>query len=162
MFSFLSKNNRTRAILVSFAATAAFNTIAGLLTLAYVNGTTIIETNQSSLLLLRYFGAGAILVHVVEIGLAYPLAYLVSKLISSKRRLFNSKRIYLYSFALMVFLLPVAAFIDMLNDVLVVLWSSNLVVGSEGLGTVAFVAASVVAAFLTMKGWTMPPTKPEL
>ncbi len=148
--------NRTDAILVSFFVTVSLNAFAGAITLAYANGTTIVETNPSSIALLRDFGAFAILVHAVEIAFAYPLAYIVSRLISSKRRLFSAKRIYLFAFAMLVTLLPVGAFVDLLSDALVVGFTSDALVGTQNIVGAALSVSVVVAAILTRRRWTLP------
>ena len=147
--------NRRNALLVSLVLTLSFNILAGIITLAYRNGITIVETNPYSRYLLTDFGAGALVVRAVEIASLYPLAYLLTRAISSQSRLFSAKRIYLFTFSFMIGLLPAAAFGDLLGDVMVVSLGSDLLSGFErillfGLGlSIPFAAAQV------LRGWTL-------
>jgi hypothetical protein len=147
---------RSIALVLSFALTIALNVLAGILTILAVNGSTIIETNPLSLALLQQLGSGTLLVHAVEIAGLYPTAYLLSRAISSGRSLFkDAKRIYLFTFALLIAVLPAGAFVDLLSDVLVVFWAFNVLVGPGRIVLVALVVAISFAAIQVSHGWTL-------
>jgi len=129
--------------------------LAGLLTIVYANGTTIVETNPLSGALLEEFGLGTLLLHVVLIALVYPLALLVSMTISSTNRFFSSKRILLFAFALMIAILPIGALVDLSSDVLVISLASDILVGPEKTVAVALVCAIPFAFFEVRRGWTI-------
>ncbi len=147
--------DRRDAILLSLSATVILNTLAGILTMAYANGTTIVETNPLSGALLETFGPGTLLVHAILIALVYPLIYMVSRTISSTHRLFRSKRILLFAFALMVAVLPMGALVDLSSDLLVVSLGSDILVGSQKIVLVALVCAIPFALLQVRRGWTL-------
>lgn len=152
--------NRTRASLASLTLTIALNMTAGILTLAYVNGTTIVETNRYSAILLQEIGAGTLVVHAAEIAVLYLLAYLMSRAISSKRRLFSAfhaRPIYLFAFCLLIAVLPAGAFFDLLSDVLVVLWTLNILVGPTRVVTLSLACAIPFALVQTKRKWSLLP-----
>ena len=148
--------NRFRALLCSLVLTVAFNILAGLVTLAYANGSTIVETNPSNGYLLGELGAAALLVRAVEIAALYVLAYLLSRIISSGYRVLSAKRIYLFAFTLVVVLLPAAALADLLGDVLVVAFTSDLLAGAPRILAIGLAAAIPVAAIQVALGWSLP------
>ncbi|MGP8124942.1 MAG: hypothetical protein ACLQEQ_03620 [Nitrososphaerales archaeon] len=147
--------DRRDAILLSLSATVILNALAGILTMIYANGTTIVETNPLSGVLLETFGPGTLLVHAILIALVYPLIYMVSRTISSTHRLFRSKRILLFAFALMVAVLPMGALVDLSSDLLVVSLGSDILVGSQKIVLVALVCAIPFALLQVRRGWTL-------
>ena len=151
--------NRTRAALASLILTVVLNMMAGILTLAYVNGTTIVETNRYTVILLQEIGAGTLLVHIAEIAVIYPLAYLVSRAITSERRLFSAfhaRPIYLFTFCLLIAILPAGAFVDLLSDVLVILWTLDILVGPARIVVFSLACAIPFAFFQTKRKWSLP------
>lgn len=110
------KLDRRKALLLSLTVTVIVNMLAGVLTIIYVNGITIVETNPLSSTLLGEFGPGALPLHAILIAFVYSLAYLVSRIISSTHWLFKSKGILLFAFSLMIAVLPAGAFVDLLTD----------------------------------------------
>jgi hypothetical protein len=149
--------NRTRAILYSLILAVVLNTLAGLVTIVYANGSTIVEMNPSSDYLLGLLGVAGILVRAVEIASLYSLAYLLSLALSSARRILSSKRIYLFSFAFLISILPAASFADLLNDVLVVSFASDLLAGILRIFAFGLVVSLTFAGVQTARGWTLPP-----
>jgi len=147
--------NRLRALLCSLVLTVLLNVLAGLVTLAYANGSTIVETNPSNGLLLSELGAAALLVRAFEIAALYVLAYLLSRIISSGYRILSAKRIYLFAFTLLIVLLPVAALADFLGDVLVVAFASDLLSGTPRILAIGLAAAVPVAAVQVARGWSL-------
>lgn len=147
--------NRTSAIIYSLVLAVTLNTLAGVITLVYANGSTIVEMNPSSDYLLGLLGVAGILVRGVEIASLYSLAHLLSLAIASKRRILSSKRIYLFSFSFLISILPAASFADFLNDVFVVSAASNLLAGIVRIFTVALVVSLVFAGVQTARGWTL-------
>ncbi len=137
------------------------NLLAGVLTLAFVNGTTIVETNPYSRLLLQDIGAATLLVHVVEIAVLYPLALLVSRAIDSTNPLLKSKRIYLLTFSLLVSILPAGASIDLLSDILVVTLGTDVLAGPQRIVLLAFLFASGFASVQVARKWTLGSQKLE-
>ena len=152
--------NRTRAIIYSLILAVVLNMLAGLITVAYANGSTIIETNPSSDYILGLLGVAGILVRGVEIASLYSLAYLLSRAIASGRRILSSKRIYLFSFSFLISILPAASFADFLNDVLVVSVGSDLLAGVSRIFTFGLAVSLVFAGSQTARGWTLP-TSPQ-
>jgi hypothetical protein len=130
--------------------------LAGFITVAYVNGTTIFEMNPSSDYLLGLLGVAGILVRGIEIASLYSLAYLLSLAIASKRRILSSKRIYLFSFSFLISILPAASFADFLNDLLVVSAGSDLFAGIVRIFSFGLVVSLVFAGIQTTRGWTLP------
>lgn len=141
--------------MISLIATAAANVLAGVLTLAFVNGTTIVETNPYSSVLLHEIGAATLLVHIVEIAVLYPLALLVSRAIASTNPLLKSKRIYLFTFSLLVSVLPAGASIDLLSDVLVVTSGTDALAGPRRIVLLALLFASAFATIQVERKWTL-------
>ena len=131
------------------------NTLAGVLTIMYVNGTTIVETNPLSGTLLEEFGPSTLLLHANLIALVYPLAYLVSRTVSSTHWLFRSKRILLFAFSLMVAVLPVGALVDLTSDVLVVSLASDTLAGPQKTVAVALICAVPFALLQVKRRWTL-------
>ena len=131
--------------------------LAGVITIVYANGSTIVETNPSSDYLLGLLGAAGVLVRGIEIASLYSLAYLLSLAIESKRPILSSKRIYLFSFSFLVSILPAASFADFLNDVLVVSVSSDLLAGIVKIFGFGLVVSLVFAGIQTARGWTLSP-----
>lgn len=131
------------------------NMLAGILTIVYMNGTTIVETNPLSGALLEEFGPSTLLLHATLIALVYPLAYLVSRTISSTHWVFRSKRILLSTFSLMVAFLPMGAFVDFSSDVLVVSLASDILAGPQKAVTVALVCAIPFALLQVKRRWTL-------
>jgi len=150
--------SRPTAILYSLILAVLLNMLAGVVTVVYANGSSIVETNPSSGYLLGLLGVGGIFVRSLEIATLYSLAYLLSLAVSSKRSILNSKRIYLFSFALLISIIPVASFADLLNDVLVVALSSDLLAGAVRIYAIGLVASLGFAGFQTARGWTLPST----
>lgn len=151
--------DRKRAVLYSLALTIAANVAAGVLTLAFVNGTTIVETNPYSAVLLQDIGPATLLVHVLEIAILYPLAVSISMAISSPMPILRrSKRIYLFTFSLLVSALPVGASVDLLSDILVISLKTDILAGPQKIITVAFLLAAVFAIAQVKRGWTLGPT----
>jgi hypothetical protein len=147
---------RPVALALSLTLTIVLNMLAGILTILAVNGSTIVETNPLSSALLQQLGSGTLLVHAVEIAGLYPTAYLLSRAISSGRSLFkDAKRIYLFTFALLIAVLPAGAFVDLLSDVLVVFWGFNVLVGPGRIVLVALVVATSFAAVQVSHGWPL-------
>jgi hypothetical protein len=151
--------NRTRAVLYSLVLAVILNMLAGVITVAYANGSTIIETNPSSDYLLGLLGATGILVRGIEIASLYSLAYLLSLAIASRRRILSSKRIYLFSFCLLISILPAASFADFLNDLLVVSVGSDLLAGIGRIFSFGLIISLIFAGFQTARGWTLPLAK---
>jgi hypothetical protein len=133
------------------------NMLAGLITVLYANGSTIVETNPSSDYLLGVLGVAGILVRGVEVASLYSLAYLLSLAIASKRPILSSKRIYLFSFSFLISILPAASFADFLNDILVVSAGSNLLAGVARIFSFGLAVSLVFAGAQTARGWTLPP-----
>ena len=150
--------NRARAIIYSLVLAVTLNTLAGLITLAYANGSTIVEMNPSSDYLLGLLGVAGILVRGLEIASLYSLAYLLSLAIASKRRILSSKRIYLFSFSLLVSIIPAASFADFLNDILVVSAGSDLLAGIARIFGFGLVVSVVISGVQTARGWTLLPS----
>jgi hypothetical protein len=148
--------NRDRALLYSLVLTIVMNGLAGLLTLAYANGSTIIETNPSNNYLLGELGAVTLLVRAVEIATFFPIAYLLSRAISSGYSILSAKRIYLFTFSLLIALLPAAAFADLLGDVLVVSLASDLLAGTERILALGLAIAIPFAGYQAARKWTLP------
>jgi len=148
--------NRAQALLVSLVLAVVFNMMAGILTLAFVNGTTIVETNPYSSVLLQEIGSAALLVHALEIATIYPLAFLLSRAVSSDRPLFRVKRIYLFTFSLLIGVLPAGAFVDFLSDVLVLVSKTDALVGPEKIVAVALAIAVPFASIQVQRRWTLP------
>ena len=147
--------NRTRAMICSLVLAVALNTLAGVITLVYANGTTIVEMNPSSDYLLGLLGVAGILVRGVEIASLYSLAYLLSLAIGSAAPILSSKRIYLFSFSFLISILPAASFADFLNDVLVVSVGSNLLAGIVRIFSLGLVVSLVFSGIQTARGWTL-------
>jgi len=147
--------NRFRALLYSLVLTVALNVLAGMATLAYANGSTIVETNPSNGYLLGELGAAALLVRAIEIAALYVLAYLLSRIISSDYRILSAKRIYLFAFTLLIVLLPAAALADFLGDVLVVAFASDLLSGTSRILAIGLVVAVPIAALQVARGWSL-------
>ena len=147
--------NRTRALVYSLVLTVAMNMLAGVITVLYANGTTIVETNPSSDYLLGLLGVAGILVRGVEIASLYSITYLLSLAIASKRPILSSKRIYLFSFSFLISILPASAFADFLNDVLVVSVGSDLLAGIVRIFGFGLVVSLVFAGVQTARGWTL-------
>ena len=147
--------NRNRAALLSLALAVGLNVSAGIITAAYANGSTIVETNPSSDYLLGLFGVAGLLVRAVEVASLYSFAYLLSLAISSKRLILSSKRIYLFSFSFLISILPAASFADFLNDVLVVSFASDLLAGGVRIFAFGLTVSLVFAGVQTAKGWTL-------
>jgi hypothetical protein len=139
----------------SLILAVALNTLAGMITIAYANGSTIVEMNPSSDYLLGLLGAAGILVRGIEIASLYSLAYLLSLAIASRKRILSSKRIYLFSFAFLISILPVASFADFLNDLLVVTVGSDILAGIVRIFAVGLVVSVVYAGVQTARGWTL-------
>jgi hypothetical protein len=146
---------RRNAILLSLSATVSLNVMAGILTIVYVNGTTIVETNPLSGALLEAFGPGTLLLHAIVIALLYSLAHLVSRTIASTHWLFRSKRILLFAFTLMIVVLPMGALVDFLSDVMVVFLASDFLVGPLRMVEIALVFAVLLALLQVRRGWTL-------
>jgi len=142
-------------LLYSLILTILLNVLAGLVTLAYANGNTIVETNPSNGYLLGELGAAALLVRAVEISALYVLAYLLSLIISSGYRILSAKRIYLFAFTLLIALLPAAALADLLGDVFVVAFASDLLAGIPRILAVGLAAAIPIAALQVARGWSL-------
>jgi hypothetical protein len=151
--------NRTRAILSSLILAVSLNTLAGMVTIAYANGSTIVEMNPSSDYLLGLLGVAGVLVRGVEIASLYSLAYLLSMAIASRRPILGAKRIYLFSFSFLISILPAASFADFLNDVLVVSVSSDLLAGIVRIFVFGLVVSLVFAGVQTARGWTLANQK---
>ena len=149
--------NRTRAIVYSLVLAVALNTLAGFITVAYANGSTIVETNPSSDYLLGLLGVAGILVRGIEIASLYSLAYLLSLAIASERRILSSKRIYLFSFSFLISILPAASFADFLNDTLVVSMGSDLLAGIVRIFAFGLVVSLTFSGIQTARGWTLSP-----
>ena len=147
--------NRNRAILYSLILAVVLNTLAGVITVLYANGSTIVETNPSSDYLLGLLGAVGILVRGVEVASLYSLAYLLSLAVESRRRILSSKRIYLFSFSFLISILPAASFADFLNDVLVVSVDSDLIAGIGRIFAFGLVVSLAFAGIQTSRGWTL-------
>jgi hypothetical protein len=130
--------------------------LAGLITVTYANGSTIVETNSSSDYLLGLLGVAGILVRGIEIASLYSLAYLLSLAIASKRPILSSKRIYLFSFCFLISILPAASFADFLNDLLVVSVGSDLLAGIVRIFVFGLVVSLVFAGIQTARGWSLP------
>lgn len=141
--------------MLSLVVTVAANLAAGVLTLAYVNGTTIVETNPYSSVLLQDIGPATLLVHVFEIIILYPLAASVSMAISSPKPILRSKRIYLFTFSLLVSVLPAGASVDLLSDILVIALKTDALAGPQRIITLAFTFAVVFALVQARRRWTL-------
>jgi len=142
-------------MIYSFVLAVSLNTVAGIITLVYANGTTIVEMNPSSDYLLGLLGVAGILVRGVEIASLYSLAYLLSLAIASTRPILSSKRIYLFSFTFLISVLPAASFADFLNDLLVVSVGSDLLAGIARIFAFGLVVSLVLAGVQTARGWTL-------
>jgi len=147
--------NRTRALVLSLVLAVTLNMLAGVITIIYANGSTIVETNPSSDYLLGLLGVAGILVRGLEIASLYSLAYLLSAAIASKRPILSSKRIYLFSFCFLISILPASSFADFLNDVLVVSAGSDLLAGIVRIFGIGLVVSLVLAGVQTARGWTL-------
>ena len=147
--------SRTRALIYSLVIAVSLNTVAGIITLAYANGTTIVEMNPSSDYLLGFLGVAGILVRGIEIASLYSLAYLLSLAIVSSRPILSSKRIYLFSLSFLISILPAASFADFLNDALVVSFGSDLLAGIARIFSFSLVVSLVFAGIKTAQGWTL-------
>ena len=148
--------NRTRAIIYSLVLAVTLNTLAGVITLVYANGGTIVEMNPSSDYLLGLLGVAGILVRGIEVASLYSLAYLLSRAIGSRRAILSSKRIYLFSFSFLISILPAASLTDFVNDVLVVSVGSDLLAGIVRIFSVGLFVSIVFAGVQTSRGWTLP------
>jgi hypothetical protein len=148
--------DRQRALLYSLAATVLFNVMAGVVTIAYANGSTIVETNPSSTRLLDEFGAFGILVRAVQVASVYSLAYLLSRAISSRSRILSAKRIYLFSFTFLITVLAAASFADLLGDLLVVAFGSNLLAGADRILAFGLAVAVPFASLQVARRWSLP------
>ena len=153
--------NRTRAIIYSLILAVVLNMLAGIITVVYANGSTIVETNPASDYLLGMLGAAGVLVRGIEVASLYSLAYLLSLAIASKRPILSSKRIYLFSFSFLISVLPAASFADFLNDVLVVSLSSDLLAGIVRIFGFGLVVSLVFAGIQTSRGWSLPAAPPK-
>jgi len=142
-------------MIYSLVLAVSLNTVAGIITLVYANGTTIVEMNPSSDYLLGLLGVAGILVRGVEIASLYSLAYLLSLAIASTRPILSSKRIYLFSFTFLISVLPAASFADFLNDLLVVSVGSDLLAGIARIFAFGLVVSLVLAGVQTARGWTL-------
>lgn len=147
--------NRTHATIYSLIIAVVLNMLAGIITMEYVNGSTIVETNPSSDYLLGLLGVAGILVRGVEIASLYSLAYLLSLAIASGRRILSSKRIYLFSFCFLISILPAASLADFLNDFLVVSVGSDLLAGISRIFAFGLVVSLGFAGIQTARGWTL-------
>lgn len=150
-----SKPDRTRAMFTSLILTVVLNSAAGVLTLLFANGTTIVETNPYSSALLQELGPATLIVHALEIAIVYPLAEAVSRIISSKRPIFRVKRMYLFTFSLAISVLPAGAAIDLLSDVLVVTFTYDGLVGSLKIVVLSLIIAVTFAARQVNRKWTL-------
>ena len=148
--------DRIRAIIYSLILAVVLNMLAGIITVVYANGSTIVETNPSSDYLLGILGLAGVLVRGIEIASLYSLAYLLSVVIASKRRILSSKRIYLFSFCFLISILPAASFADFLNDLLVVSAGSDLLSGILRIFGFGLGVSLVFAGIQTARGWTLP------
>jgi len=153
--------NRTRAIIYSLILAVVLNMLAGIITVVYANGSTIVETNPASDYLLGMLGAAGVLVRGIEVASLYSLAYLLSLAIASKRPILSAKRIYLFSFSFLISILPAASFADFLNDVLVVSLSSDLLAGIVRIFGFGLVVSLVFAGIQTSRGWSLPAAPPK-
>jgi hypothetical protein len=149
--------NRRRAVVASIVLTIILNSAAGVLTILFANGTTIVETNPYSSVLLQEIGPATIAVHAIEIALVYPLALGVSRIISSERPVFRPKRAYLFTFSLLVGVLPAGAAVDLLSDVLVLGFAYNGLVGPRTIVGVSLLCAFPFAALMVKRRWTLRP-----
>lgn len=147
--------DRRDVILMSLALTVGFNVAAGILTLLYANGTSIVEVNPYSEELLQSVGAGAIAVHAVLILAVYPIAFGLSRIISSPNPLFRVKRFYLFIFALMLSILPMGGLVDLLGDVLVIVWSYNGLAGPAKIVQVSLALAFPIALVAASSRWSL-------
>ena len=156
--------SRNRSLIVSLASTLALNGAAGALTLLYRNGITIFEINRSSRDLLIDLGAGALLVRDLEIAAIYPVAYLVSIAIASSHPLLSSKRILTFAFFFMLFVLPIGAFVDLLNDLLVVFARSDILANAGKIVVISASCAVVLAALKTQtaRSASRPANQPRV
>jgi len=118
-----------------------------------------VETNPSATYLISELGAASLLVRALEISLLYPLAWLLSKAISSERRILGAKRIYLFSFVLLISILPAASFADLLGDVLVVRFMSDVLSGAVRIFMAGLAFALLVAGVSTLREWSLPTGK---
>jgi hypothetical protein len=143
----------------SLFTAVSLNTAAGVLTLTYANGNTIVEMNPSSDYLLGLLGVAGILVSGVEIASLYSLAYLLSLAIGSSAPILSSKRIYLFSFCFLISILPAASFADFLNDVLVVSVGSDLLAGIARIFSFGLIVSLIFCGIQTARGWTLSPRK---
>ena len=146
---------RTRAMIYSLLLAVVLNTLAGVITIVYANGSTIVEMNPSSDYLLGLLGVAGILIRSIEIASLYSLAYLLSLAIRSRRRILSSKRIYLFSFSFLISILPAASFADFLNDFLVVSVRSDLLAGILRIFSFGLVVSLVFSGVQTVRGWTL-------
>lgn len=153
--------NRTRAIIYSLIFAVILNMLAGIITVLYANGSTIVETNPSSDYLLGILGVAGILVRGTEIATLYSLAYLLSLAIASERPILSSKRIYLFSFSFLISILPAASFADFFNDLLVVSAGSDVLAGIVRIFSFGLVVSLTFAGIQTARGWTLPVSSPK-
>jgi hypothetical protein len=151
----LMGRDRSVAMASSLVITLILNTLAGILTLGAANGTTIVETNPVSETFLRLLGPGVFAVHIVELTSLYSIAILISKAISSEKPIFSSKKIYLFAFSLFIAVFPVSALADVLNDVSVIFWTANGLVGPAQFAMVALLCAVPFAALQASRNWTL-------
>jgi uncharacterized membrane protein len=149
------KPDRTRAMFTSLTLTVVLNSAAGVLTILFANGTTIMETNPYSNALLQKFGPATLIVHALEVAIVYPLAEAVSRIIASKRPIFRVKRIYLFTFSLAISVLPAGAAIDLLSDFLVVAFTNDALVGSLKIVVLSLIIAVTFAARQVNRKWTL-------
>lgn len=148
--------DRQRALFYSLIVTVLFNMLAGVVTITHANGSTIVETNPSSTRLLDEFGALGILVRAVQVASVYSLAYLLSRAISSRRRILSAKRIYLFSFTFLISVLAAASFADFLGDVFVVAFGSDLLAGADRILAFGLAVAVPFASFQVARKWSLP------
>jgi hypothetical protein len=142
-------------MIYSLLLAVVLNTLAGVITIVYANGSTIVEMNPSSDYLLGLLGVAGILIRSIEIASLYSLAYLLSLAIRSRRRILSSKRIYLFSFSFLISILPAASFADFLNDFLVVSVRSDLLAGILRIFSFGLVVSLVFSGVQTVRGWTL-------
>jgi fucose 4-O-acetylase-like acetyltransferase len=140
---------------ISLIFTVVLNSVAGVLTLLFANGTTIVETNPYSGVLLQELGPATLIVHALEILVVYSLAEAVSRILSSKRPIFRVKRIYLFTFSLAISVLLTGAAIDLLSDVLVVTFTYDGLVGSLKMVVLSLIIAVIFAARQVNRRWTL-------
>ena len=104
------------------------------------------------------------MVHAAGIALTYPLAYLVSRAISSERRLFSAfhaRPIYLLTFCLLIAILPAGAFVDFVSDILVVSLASDILAGATKTVALSLACSVPFAIILTIERWSVPPRRQQ-